>query len=99
MSRSAHRQVRAVVASPTEHVVLDQGHRLAVLTGEKQRPDFREVLAGGGVVVAGVGGTRPEGGFVERQPFGGYVPEDHRAESAIADRQRFQPAFGGLTIP
>ena len=42
---------------------------------------------------------RPERALVELDALFGHAPEDHRAEAAVADRQRLHPPFRGLDIP
>ena len=69
------------------------GRKVAIKT-----PHFSEVLRSFRIVaIASLAG--PDDVFVELNAFGGNSSEDHRAEAAVSDRQRFDPLRRGSPIP
>ena len=74
-----------------------QGLGLALLALEEEAADLGQELHGSlvGVVVRLAG---PDGVLVDLESLLGRPAEDHRAEPAVADRQRLVPAHGGRVV-
>jgi hypothetical protein len=71
---------------------------LGVLPLDEQPPDFRQRREGVGPVGV-LARARPHAGFVERNPLLVDAAEDHRAEPAVAERQRSGEVPGGGVKP
>src|SRR5690606_23156880 len=72
--------------------------RLSLPAREKELADPVQVLPGAwAMVLVGVAG--PDRLLVELDPLVNRPPEDHGAQTAVADRQRFDPLARGSRVP
>ena len=80
------------------HFSPDQVVRFPVPAFEDQSPGFGQGLQRFGIIRI-VGASGVQGVLVQLQPLDGRAPENHRAQSPVADRQSLHPLTRRLLIP
>ena len=93
-----HRLVRHLAARLGDHLLVHEVVGLTILARKDQAASLRQGGQRFGVIRI-VRAAAPKRIFIELQDFLADAPEDHRAQPAVADGQRFGPGFRGLPIP
>ncbi len=95
----AERLVGVAVGRGAVEAGVGETLRLVVAPLANQAAQLGQVLPGVFAVGVGLRIAGPDGDIIELQTLAGRLPENHRAEASVADRQRLDPRVGRLAIP
>ena len=95
---SAEGLIRLLAQREAQHLRERESLRFGLLPLEQEPAHFGEVPRGARMLVL-VGTSRPKRVFVELERVAPGASVDHRAQTAVSDRERFDPGRGGLRVP